>query len=56
MNQVANCLRHKRYGTEREARASAVRMRQRHGHRNIRAYPCKCGGELHFHIGNARRR
>jgi hypothetical protein len=54
VNQVANCLRHKRYETERSARIAARVMRGRV--RGIAAWPCKEGGIKHWHVGRGKRR
>lgn len=56
MDQVANCLRHRRYDSESAARARAGELRHKRKYKGIAAYPCKVGGVPHWHVGKAKRR
>ncbi len=56
MDQVANCLRHRKYSDEKPARARAAELRHKRKYKGVAAYPCKVGGVLHWHVGKAKRR
>jgi hypothetical protein len=56
MNPLNNCLRHRRYATKDAAQAEAARLRNKRSHKGVRAFPCKIGGVLHYHVGRNRRR
>jgi hypothetical protein len=57
MNHGNNHFRHKEFETETAARGAAAAQRARGGsYRSIRAFKCKIGGTVHWHIGRGRRR
>lgn len=55
MDQVGNCLRHRKL-TETAAKTIARQLRNRKRFKGLGAYPCKEGGEKHWHVGRAGRR
>lgn len=55
MNTLNTCLRKKQY-TEAAARSAAATLRRRKRFGAVVAYPCRMGGELHWHIGHSKRR
>lgn len=57
MDIFSNCSRHKKIGTKAAAQAVAAKLRGRsQKYRGLRAYSCDVGGELHWHVGRAKRR
>jgi len=52
VDAVKNCLRHRRYDTEDEAKERLRELKLQARNRTLNTYPCKVGGTAHWHIGN----
>lgn len=55
MNYGNNCARKHRFETKDAAVRSAIRLhKQSRKYAGLRAYPCKIGGEEHWHVGRVK--
>lgn len=57
MDEVANCLRHRRYDAENDAKEQLKKLKAVAARfRGLQVYACKVGGTAHWHIGNPHHR
>lgn len=56
MDRVKNCLRHRRYEDEDQAREVLASLKKQARNRSLNVYECKEGGTRHWHIGNPHNR
>lgn len=56
MDGVKNCLRHRRYDEEDQAKEVLGVLKKQARNRSLTVYECKEGGTKHWHIGNPHNR